>query len=119
MITFASLGIYILFSIAFGFFSLSTLIEQTKVLQNILPQEINQVTLLIVIFLSMLLSSYLAAITLNAIFALGEEIGWRGFLVNLLIEKLGFLKTSIVVGILWGILACYCNSTSWTQLPNT
>ncbi|MEM3573920.1 MAG: CPBP family intramembrane glutamic endopeptidase, partial [Nitrososphaeria archaeon] len=44
----------------------------------------------------------LAAITLNAIFALGEEIGWRGFLVNLLIEKLGFLKTSIVVGILWG-----------------
>ncbi|MEM3384643.1 MAG: CPBP family intramembrane glutamic endopeptidase [Nitrososphaeria archaeon] len=102
LITFASLGIYILFSIAFGFFSLSTLIEQTEVLQNILPQEINQVTLLIVIFLSMLLSSYLAAITLNAIFALGEEIGWRGFLVNLLIEKLGFLKTSIVVGILWG-----------------
>ncbi|MCX8189025.1 MAG: CPBP family intramembrane metalloprotease [Nitrososphaeria archaeon] len=103
LITFASLGIYILFSMIFGFFNLTTLIEQTEALQNILSPETNQTTLLIIIILSMILSSYIAAITLNAIFALGEEIGWRGFLVNLLLEKIGFLKTSIIVGILWGL----------------
>lgn len=102
LITLASLCIYVIFSIMLGFFTLTTFIEQIETLQNILSQEINQTTLFMLIIFSTILSSYLVGITLNAIFALGEEIGWRGFLVNLLLEKLGFLKTSVIVGILWG-----------------
>ncbi len=35
--------------------------------------------------------------------ALGEEIGWRGFLVPELYKSLGYTKTSLVTGIIWSI----------------
>lgn len=102
LITLFSLSIYILLSIPLGFFSLTTLIEQIKYLQNILPQEISQTTLLILIIFSTIISSYFVGLTLNALYALGEEIGWRGFLVNLLLNKFSFLKTCVIIGLLWG-----------------
>lgn len=35
--------------------------------------------------------------------ALGEEIGWRGFLVPELYKNHGYVKTSVVVGIIWSL----------------
>lgn len=49
-----------------------------------------------------LLSGYLAAVTVNAILALGEEVGWRGFLYYTLAPRLGYVKTAVAVGVLWG-----------------
>lgn len=43
----------------------------------------------------------IAGATLNALFAFGEEIGWRGLLYREL-SHLGFWKTSLITGILWG-----------------
>lgn len=40
--------------------------------------------------------------TLNALFALGEELGWRGYLLWEL-APLGFWKASFAIGGLWGI----------------
>ena len=40
---------------------------------------------------------------LGAIFALGEEIGWRGFLVPELYKSQGFINTSLYSGLIWGI----------------
>ena len=34
-------------------------------------------------------------------FALGEELGWRGFLVPKLAEQLSFTRTAVVSGIIW------------------
>ena len=45
---------------------------------------------------------YFNAVTANALYALGEEIGWRGYLFSLL----GFetsLKNVLIVGVLWGL----------------
>lgn len=39
----------------------------------------------------------------SAISALGEEIGWRGFLVPELFKSQGFTKTSLISGLIWGI----------------
>jgi membrane protease YdiL (CAAX protease family) len=35
--------------------------------------------------------------------ALGEEIGWRGFLTPELYKRFGFFKTSLLVGIIWAV----------------
>lgn len=58
--------------------------------------------------------------------ALGEEIGWRGFLVPELYKNLGYTKTALITGLIWGtwhlpilIFADYNNSTpSWYALTN-
>lgn len=34
---------------------------------------------------------------------LGEEIGWRGFLLNNLYKKIGFAKASMLTGIIWAL----------------
>lgn len=49
-----------------------------------------------------LLSGLIAGITVNAIAAFGEELGWRGYLQNEL-KVLGFWKMSAVIGIVWGL----------------
>jgi membrane protease YdiL (CAAX protease family) len=35
--------------------------------------------------------------------ALGEELGWRSFLTARLLPALGFLRTGLLVGVLWGL----------------
>lgn len=48
-----------------------------------------------------MVSSLLSGITINLLFALGEEIGWRGFLENnIFIPR---LKRALVIGMIWGM----------------
>ncbi len=49
-----------------------------------------------------LLQGLIAGITINAIAGFGEELGWRGFLQKEL-GYLGFWKSSVVIGLIWGI----------------
>jgi len=46
--------------------------------------------------------SFIGGITINAIFAFGEEIGWRGFLLREF-QALGFWKASLLIGLIWGL----------------
>jgi membrane protease YdiL (CAAX protease family) len=43
-------------------------------------------------------------VVLSCISALGEEIGWRGFMVPVLSEKYGWAATSLISGVVW---ACW------------
>lgn len=47
-------------------------------------------------------SGLLAACTINALFAFGEEAAWRGFLSRVL-NGLGFRKKVLLVGFTWGV----------------
>jgi len=49
-----------------------------------------------------LLQGLIAGITINAVAGFGEELGWRGFLQKEL-GYLGFWKSSIIIGLVWGI----------------
>ena len=49
-----------------------------------------------------LLSGLLAGITVNAVAAFGEELGWRGFLVRRF-QNMNFLHASLLIGLIWGL----------------
>jgi len=49
------------------------------------------------------LFEYPLLIATGLFYALGEEIGWRGFLTIRLLKYKTFLQTSIIVGIIWAI----------------
>lgn len=43
-----------------------------------------------------------AGLTINALFAFGEELGWRGFLLQEM-RPLGFFRASLLIGLIWGL----------------
>ena len=49
-----------------------------------------------------IVSGLLSGVTLNAVFAFGEEIAWRGFLVKEF-EGKKFLTVSAIIGVIWGL----------------
>jgi uncharacterized protein len=49
-----------------------------------------------------LLSGLLAGITINAVAAFGEELGWRGFLVRRF-QNMNFINASLLTGLIWGL----------------
>jgi uncharacterized protein len=55
--------------------------------------------LLIPIFIS---GALLAGVSINALFALGEELGWRGLLLTEL-RSLGWWRANLAIGVVWGV----------------
>ncbi len=53
-------------------------------------------------FLFIIITSLIAGVTINAVFGMGEEIGWRGYLIHRLIPHNFYLQT-IAIGIIWGL----------------
>lgn len=49
-----------------------------------------------------LIQGMIAGITINAVAGFGEELGWRGLMQKEL-EPLGFWKSSLLIGVIWGI----------------
>jgi membrane protease YdiL (CAAX protease family) len=49
-----------------------------------------------------IVSGMIAGITVNALAAFGEELGWRGFLLREF-KALGFARASLFIGIIWGL----------------
>ena len=55
-----------------------------------------------VMLLGTVVSGLLAGVTINALFAYGEEYGWRGYMVSAL-KDTKFLPASLLIGFVWGI----------------
>jgi membrane protease YdiL (CAAX protease family) len=68
-------------------------IEQTKKSIEALPVSLIWITLL---------QGLIAGVTVNALAAFGEELGWRGFLLKAF-KEMKFYKASIIIGFIWGI----------------
>ena len=45
----------------------------------------------------------LAGATINALVALGEEAGWRGYLFNALSPRIGLHRASLAIGVVWSL----------------
>jgi len=92
---FLAIAIYTVLTMLFGWFNVSGLLETLRpVLVFVDPATAMSI---------IVLNAYVTAITLNALFAFGEELGWRGFLQDRLESLgLGFVRSSLVVGVVWG-----------------
>jgi hypothetical protein len=79
----------------FGYIKTPQEILELKTKMNNLPGGIHP-------FVLYLFLSVIPGLTFNTILALSEELAWRGFLSEHL-EALGFWKSSLLVGLVWGV----------------
>ena len=77
-------------------FGMSSLIAKFKAVAEEYNVSLN------VVVMSFVASSIIAPF-INTIFAFGEELGWRGFLLDRLIEELGVVRAIILSGLIWGL----------------
>lgn len=73
-------------------------VEFNTDMSSLIPVEMNPAFLIV----TTIISGLLAGATINALFAFGEEYGWRNYLVDTLREK-KFVFASIFIGIVWGL----------------
>lgn len=103
LMVYAALGIYILIAIPLNLFDLSAYIDLFLMELRRSGAPINEMAHLVpVLAYAQIALSYLAAITLNMVFALGEEIGWRGYLYTMLGSKTT-VKSALIIGVLWSL----------------
>lgn len=105
VISFATLGISLLFPDVFYSPEMSGMIKRFEAILS--PEQIEQMKeslenlpfnpILIALF-----QGLIAGITINAVAAFGEELGWRGFLLREF-KEMSFFKASIIIGFIWGI----------------
>ena len=98
VISFLGAGLYFLvfpnnFSLGFEF--IQAILQEKGVLQSPIPLS------------SLVLIQMLASLTyapfLNSLFALGEEIGWRGYLYPALRERFSLVQTHVLLGLIWSL----------------
>ncbi len=51
----------------------------------------------------LVITGLVAGVTINGLVAIGEELAWRGFLLDTLSAKIGTWKALLVIGIMWGL----------------
>jgi membrane protease YdiL (CAAX protease family) len=96
LIAYLAVGIYMLLGLALNILDLEKPVEMIAE-QAKLPVEAARAVLLV-----QLVSAYLVALTLNAFCAVGEEIGWRGYLY----KRLGYTanaRNTLIIGAVWGL----------------
>jgi membrane protease YdiL (CAAX protease family) len=100
--SFCTIGINILFP------GIDLALDMTGFLKQFPPEQMEQIqasipSMPISLFLIIILGqSLIAGITVNALFAFGEEIAWRGFLLKEF-KNMCFIKASLIIGFIWGI----------------
>jgi uncharacterized protein len=49
------------------------------------------------------LGSFLSLALINALFSIGEELGWRGFMLPRMLERHGWINAAVLTGLLWSL----------------
>ena len=100
-----SMPVYNLLALAVSTFfpsiSFSTEGQELKQAIEQMSEQIPNVDAVMLLVIT-LFSSLTAGITINALFAFGEEIAWRGWLLKQF-EGKSFFYAALVIGVIWGI----------------
>ena len=74
--------------------------ETIRALSPAMPEGVS--VPIAVVVASGLVGSVVAGLTINAVFGLGEEYGWRGVLAEEL-RPLGLVRANVAIGVVWGL----------------
>ncbi|MCL2550158.1 MAG: CPBP family intramembrane metalloprotease [Methanimicrococcus sp.] len=99
---FLAFGINLLFpgvSFSFGFEGMLPYLTEEEA--EMVAQQLSRFPPVIFMFIQ-IVNALIAGYTINAVFALGEELGWRGYLLKALKSK-KLLPVSLIIGIVWGL----------------
>lgn len=78
-----------------GFEYLQSMLEATGHFKKSIPLQL--------VVVSQFFSAMTFAPVFNSLLALGEEIGWRGYLYPVLRERFSLLQTHLLVGLIWSL----------------
>ena len=98
VISFLGAGLYFLVfpsNFSLGFESIQAILQEKGVLQSPFPLSF--------LALIQILASLTYAPFLNSFFALGEEIGWRGYLYPALRERFSLVQTHVLLALIWSL----------------
>jgi len=102
LVVYLAVGIYLLLGLAVGVVDpgrpVRVVVEATERVAGLrLSEDVAKLMLI-----AQILFAYVAAVTVNAFFALGEELGWRGYLYRRLGSRPD-LRTVLTIGCMWGL----------------
>ena len=98
VISFLGAGLYFLVfpsNFSLGFESIQAILQEKGVSQSTIP--------LSSLVLIQILASLTCAPFLNSFFALGEEIGWRGYLYPALRGRFSLVQTHVLLALIWSL----------------
>ncbi|MEM7371676.1 MAG: CPBP family intramembrane glutamic endopeptidase [Bacteroidota bacterium] len=72
------------------------------VMQVMLIPEIQMPAEIVPLFVMILIGGIIGGTTINLLFNVGEEVGWRGFMLSET-KSMGFMGSNLIVGSLWGM----------------
>ena len=102
LLVYFAVGVYVVLGFVLG------LVDLSKPVKVVTEQLARQAGLRIpeegarLLLLAQLPLAYAAALTINALFALGEELGWRGYMYRRLGSR-SDLGSALVIGAVWGL----------------
>ncbi|MEM4805228.1 MAG: CPBP family intramembrane glutamic endopeptidase [Thermofilaceae archaeon] len=99
LLIYLALGVYVLIAAPFGLFDFDAYVE--LIASQLRAAGLAEELAPLVAFQQLLLG-YFAAISVNAAFALGEELGWRGYMFDLLERRLT-ARGVVAIGVAWGL----------------
>jgi membrane protease YdiL (CAAX protease family) len=98
IIVYLAFGIFLLLSMMLGTLSID---KYVKIIVEGSGGLIKEDLVRIMIIIGLILD-YPAALTINSFFALGEEIGWRGYLFELMGRR-NDIRSTVIIGSVWGL----------------
>jgi membrane protease YdiL (CAAX protease family) len=101
LLAYLAVGVYALLGLALGLVDLSKPVRMTLEQLARLGLEVPEESVRLLL-LAQLPLAYAAAVTVNALAALGEELGWRGYMFRRLGSRPD-LKSTLAIGVVWGL----------------
>ncbi|HDJ66859.1 MAG TPA: CPBP family intramembrane metalloprotease [Nitrososphaeria archaeon] len=89
--------------VAYGYLIGFPITNPVENIYSTLPEEVKRFLDPLTLLAITLVSTLISGISLNTLFAIGEEIGWRGLMLDELGKRFSLPIISIIIGLIWSL----------------